>query len=242
MAENEIIKHSRKAFSIIRSSGKSLRNKLVEILIEILIIVIAVSISIWVHNWNEKRNEKREEKEFFYGLKKDLQSDIENMTSSQKFYEFTLQGISYFLKTSSGQNINQDSINKYSDCFFSSTDLDPHIARYEALKSSGRFIIIENKALLNDIIELHESIIKRIGELNVRYDKHNQQIASLISQNADLGKNGEVTNAVSILGRSDFRILMSTSWGLIANNIIPIHKTGISKCNEIISRIDMDLN
>ena len=242
MAENEIIKHSRKAFSIIRSSGKSLRYKLGEIFIEILIIFIAVSISIGVHNWNEKRHENRDEREFFAGFKKDLQCDIENMTSSRKFYEFTMQGISYFLKRGSGQNTNQDSINKYSDCFFSSTDLDPHIARYEALKSSGRFIIIENKELLNDIIVLHESIIKRIGELNDRYDRHNQQIAALISQNADLGKNGEVTNAASILGRSEFRILLSTSRGLIANNIIPIHKTGISKCNEIIARIDRELN
>jgi Family of unknown function (DUF6090) len=241
MAENEIIKHSRKTFSIIKSPGKSIRHKLGEILIEILIIVVAVSISIWVHNWNEKRHEKKEEIEFFTGLKKDLQSDIENITSSQKFYESTLKGISYFLTAGARQNINLDSTNKYSDCFFSSTDLDPHIARYEALKSSGRFIIIENKELLNDIIELHESTIKRIGELNARYDLHNQQIASLISQNADLGKNGKVTNAVSMLGRSDLRILLSTSWGLIANNIIPVHKTGISKCKEIISRIDKEL-
>ncbi|MEI6683086.1 MAG: DUF6090 family protein [Bacteroidota bacterium] len=241
MAENEIIKHAQKAFSIMKSPGKDIRHKLGEILIEILIIVIAVTISIWVHNWNEKRNEKREETAFLTGLKKDLQCDIENITSSRNFYASTLQGISYFLKAGSVQTINLDSINKYSDCFFSSTDLDPHIARYEALKSSGRFIIIENKELLNDIIELHESTIKRIEELNVRYDRHTQQIASLISQNAILGKSGQVTNSASMLGRSDLRILMSTSWGLIANNIIPIHKTGISKCQGIISRIDQEL-
>ena len=241
MAENEIIKHFRKAYAIIKLSGKSIKHKLSEIFIEILIIVIAVSISIWFHNWNEGRHEKKEEKEFFIGLKRDLQHDMENMINSQKLYEYTLRGISYFLKTENGKYLNQDSINKYSDCFFSSTDLDPHIARYEGLKSSGMFTIMENKELLNNIIELHESIIQRIQDLDEKYYQHNQKIATLISQNAVLAKNGQVTNAAFIVSRSDFKILIGTSGGLIANNIIPIHKTGISKCHEIITQIDKEL-
>jgi Family of unknown function (DUF6090) len=241
MAENEIIKHAKNAYAITKSSGKSLRHKLYEIFIEIVIIVIAVSISIGLHNWNEKRHNIKEEKEFLLGMKKDLQTDIRNMTSSQELYGYTLHGISYILKTGNADNLNQDSIMKYSDCFFSSTDLDPHIGRYEGLKGSGRFTIIENKELLNNLIELHESIIQRIQDLNGKYYLHNQKIATLISQNAILGKNGKVTNAVSIAGRSDFKILIGTMGGLIANNIIPIHKTGILKCREIIEQIDREL-
>ncbi|MEI8006782.1 MAG: DUF6090 family protein [Bacteroidota bacterium] len=241
MAENEIIKHTKKAYEIIKSSGKNIKHKLYEIFIEILIIVIAVSISIWFHNWNERRHDRQEEKEFFTGLKKDLQSDMENMTNSRKLYEYTLRGISYFLKTKHDTKLNQDSVIKYSDCFFSSTDLDPHIGRYEGLKSSGRFSIIENKELLNDIIEMHESIIQRIQDLNQKYYQHNQKTASLISQYAELSQNGTVINAASVASRSDFKILIGTSAGLIVNNIIPIHMTGIKKCNEIIAMIDKEL-
>jgi len=241
MAENEVIKHSRKVIDIIKSSGKSVKHKLYEIFIEILIIVIAVSFSIWLHNWNERRHDIKEEKEFFTGLKKDLYIDIENMTNSLELYQYTLQGVSYFLKVENGKDVNQDSIKKYSDCFFSSTDLDPHIGRYEGLKSSGKFSIVENKELLNNIIELHESIIQRIKELDDKYYLHNQKIANLISQNAILAKNGRVTNAASIGGRSEFKILIGSMAGLIAKNIIPMHKSGIIKCHEIINQIDKEL-
>ena len=90
MAENEIIKHSRKAIAIIKSSGKSLRHKLFEIFVEILIIVIAVSITIELNNWNERRHNAKEERDIFIGLKKDLQSDMANMTNSEGMYEYIL--------------------------------------------------------------------------------------------------------------------------------------------------------
>ena len=241
MAEDEIIKHSRKAFAIMRSPGKSIRRKLVEIFIEILIIVIAVSLSIGLNNWNERGHNVKDEREFLTGLKKDLQSDIENMTNSEEMYEYTLRGISFFLKTENDKDVNKDSINKYSDCFFSSTSLDPHIARYEGLKSSGRLTIIENKELLDNIIELHESIFQRIQDLNEKYYQHNQKIATLISQNVILSKNGKILNIASILGRSEFKILVGTSGGLILNNIIPVHKTGIKKCRDILMLIDNEL-
>lgn len=109
------------------------------------------------------------------------------------------------------------------------------------MKSSGRFSILENRELLNNIIELHESIIQRIEDLNEKYYLHNQKISTLISQNAILAQNGQVLNAASITGRSDFIILITLSGGLIANNIIPIHKAGIIKCREIIAQIDREL-
>ena len=62
MAEHEIIKHTKKAFKILKSSEMSLRNKLADILTEILIIVFAVSISIWLSNWSERRQDHKEEK------------------------------------------------------------------------------------------------------------------------------------------------------------------------------------
>ena len=241
MAENEIIKHSKKAIAIMKSSGKSLRHKLFEIFVEVLIIVIAVSITIELNNWNERRHNAKEEREFLIGLKKDLQSDMANMANSEGMYEYTLRGISFFLKTENGEELNNDSVTKYSDCFFSSTNLDPHIARYEGLKSSGRFIIIKDKELLDNIIDLHESIFQRIQDLNEKYYQHNQKIATLISQNVILAKNGKVLNVASILGRSEFKILIGTSEGLIANNIIPIHKEGVQKCREIIKQIETAL-
>jgi len=241
MAENEIIKHVNKAYTIFKSSGNSLKHKIIEIVIEILIIIFAVNTSIWFHDWSERKHDQKEEKEFLIGLKKDLQIDIENMTNSKIFYENTLNGIHYFLKAGKTIAINQDSINKYSGIFSSSTNLDPHIARYEGLKSSGRFKIIENKELLNNIIDLHETVFQRIQELNEIYYQHNEKLETLISQKLQLGKNGEITNVESILSRNDFNILLSLSGGLIVNNIISVHEDGINECNDIIAQIDKEL-
>ena len=117
MAELEILKHAKKSYTILKSTGKDWKHKLREIIIEILIIVFAVTISIWFHNWSEKRIEDKEEKEFFIGFRKDLGNDIENMTTSKIFYEHSLAGIQYFLKNGESKEINRDNLNKYTRYF-----------------------------------------------------------------------------------------------------------------------------
>jgi hypothetical protein len=241
MAENEIIKHTKKSYAIIKSKDNDWKHKLREIFVEVLIIIFAVSVSIWLHNWSEHQHDVQEEKEFFIGFKKDLEIDIKNMTSSKTFYENTLKGINYFLRNGNHTSLNQDSISIYSGVFFNSTHLDPHIGRYEALKSSGKFKIIENKELLNNIITLHESNIRRIQELNELYSQHNQKLEVLVSQNTRLDELGRITNATEIMNRSDFRIILNISKGIITNNVIPATESGINKCNEIIDQIDKEL-
>lgn len=241
MAEQEIIKHATKAYKVFKSPDKSMKSKITDILTEIVIIVFAVSISIWLSNWSEKRHDRKEEKEFLAGFKMDLQSEVENMTSSRDFYSKTLHGIGYFLSLGKGIALSKDSINKYSFIFFSSTDLDPHVSRYEGLKSSGKFKIIENKELLNNIIDVQETIIQRIQSLNEKYYQHTQMLENLINQNVQLAKNGNIINAAAVVSRSDMIILLTTSESLIEFNIIGVHDKGIKKCREIISQIDKEL-
>jgi hypothetical protein len=241
MAEHEVIKHAKKAYTIFKTSNISIKSKIADILTEIVIIVFAVSISIWLSNWSERLHDRKEEKEFLTGFKKDLQSEIIRMTNSKEFYISTVHGIEYFLNVGKGASLNNDSINKYSGIFFSSTDLYPHIGRYEGLKSSGKFKIIENKELLNNIIELQETISHRIQTLNEKYYQHNQKLETLIEQNVKLEESGKIINAEEVVHRNDLRMLLTTSWGIIKGNIIGIHDEGIAKCNEIIAQIDKEI-
>jgi hypothetical protein len=241
MSEHEIIKHTKKAYSIFTSSEMGIKNKIIDILTEIIIIVFAVSISIGLSNWSESRHERQEEKEFLIGYQKDLQSLISNMTSSRKFYMNTLNGIQYFLSVGRGAALNKDSISRYSGIFFSSTDLDPHISRYEGLKSSGKFKIIENKELLNNIIDLHEAIIQRIQILDEKYYEQAQKLEALVVQNVHLTKGGDIINSEEVLKRDDMIILLTTAGGIIEANIIGEHDTGIKICQEIKTQIDKEL-
>jgi hypothetical protein len=241
MAELEIIKHTKKAYKIVKTENMGFKAKLIDILTEILIIIFAVSISIWLSNLSERYHDRKEEKEFLTGFKKDLQSEILRMKSSKAFYLNTLNGIKYFINVGNGALITQDSINKYSGVFFNSTDLYAHIGRYEGLKSSGKFKIIDNKELLNEIIEFQETIVQRIETLNEKYYQHTQKLETLVEQYVKLGKRMEIINAVDVLKRSDMIIMLTTSAGIISGNILDIHDTGISKCEQIIAQIDKEL-
>ena len=235
--ENEIMKHIKNIYKTAKSSQNKVYEKTKDICVEIFIIVIAVSISIGLNNWNENRHNRQEEKEFLIGLKKDLQSDIENMESSKMFYEESVQGLTYFLITAEKPSYySKDSVNKYMEIFFSSTDLDPHIERYEGLKSSGKFTIIENKDLLNNIINLHEVIIQRIHVLNDKYYVHQEKLETIISQS--IQTSGKGANIPLLLRRNDILLSLRLGKGIIVNNIIPFHIAGIKACKDIIAQID----
>jgi hypothetical protein len=66
MAEQEIIKHTKKVYKIWNSKEHSRWQKIKEFFIEILIIVFAVTISIWLHNWSEHRNQQEDVKVFLW--------------------------------------------------------------------------------------------------------------------------------------------------------------------------------
>jgi len=238
--EAEIKKHAKNIYKAAKGTQYKIFEKIKDICVEIVVIVIAVSISIALHNWNENRHNRQEEKEFLVGLQKDLHGDIENMESSRMFYEESVQGMTYFLSIAGKPALlSKDSVNKYLGIFFSSTDLDPHIERYEGLKSSGKFTIIENNELLNNIINLHEVIIQRIHILNNKYYTHQERLETIISQNIQMSTS--VTNIPLLLRRSDILLSLRVGKGIIANNIVPIHTSGIKACNNIIAQIDEQL-
>jgi len=196
MAEDEIRKHAKKALTIMQNHQDDWKHKLKDITIEVLIIVFAVSISIWFHNLSDRSQEHKEEKQFLEGFRNDLKDDIDNIKSSREFYVHTLRGMQYFSKVGSGDSLKKDSMIKYGSIFFSSTDLEPHNSRYEALKSSGKLGIIENKELLNKIINLNESTLPHIQILNNIYLKQTDKISAFLQQNGKLDKPGNLTKRV----------------------------------------------
>lgn len=75
MADQEIAKHTKKIWAVVRSPH-GFWHKVREMLLEIAIIVFAVSMSIWLHSVGEHRHEQAQVKSFLLGLKRDIQSDL----------------------------------------------------------------------------------------------------------------------------------------------------------------------
>jgi hypothetical protein len=159
MAEDEIVKHTKKVYSIWFSKEHNLLHKISEFLLEIIIIVFAVSISIWFHNRSEHAHQQTEVKQFLQGLKSDLNHDIGEIGSDRQSY--VNQGIifTYITKLGMKANPDQDTITKYQRYLFNTTELDPNDGRFQGFKSSGKIGNIENDSLQNDIMDLYEEDI-----------------------------------------------------------------------------------
>ncbi len=69
MAEDEIIKHTKKIYKTWFNKEFPFWHKISEFLIEILIIVFAVTISIWFHNLSEHKHQQEDVKQFLVGFK-----------------------------------------------------------------------------------------------------------------------------------------------------------------------------
>jgi hypothetical protein len=73
------------------------------------------------------------------------------------------------------------------------------------------------------------------------YYQKSQKTEDIIARKVHFGEKAKITNIESIIGSSDFILILAVSKGLIENNIIPIHEEGINACIDIINQIDKEL-
>lgn len=242
MAENEIVKHVEAAYKVAKDPEKNWLHKLKEILIEIFIIVFAVTLSIWFHNWSDSLHEHKEEKEFLAGLQKDIRTDLENAQSDSAFYARELASLLYFRRVGAGEPPNPDSSKSYAPVFFSNTSLEPAISRYEGLKASGKFGIIENKELLNDIINLHEGIIKHVELLDGYYSDYVNRMGSFVQEHGQLNEAGDsILNSRELLHMSEMRFHLGYGISFITSNILRYQDSCIVHCQKLIGQIEKEL-
>jgi hypothetical protein len=175
MAEQEISKHTKKVYKIWNSNEHPWQHKLKDFLVEILIIVFAVTISIWFHNMSEKRHSRGEVRNFLTGLKGDMQKDINEMKSDTLSYGIQKRFFKYLYSLKADEK--PDSMRLVEDdwTFRNTTALIPNISRFEALKYSGLMGKVENKELLDEILNLYEEQIPNLVQSaqNTSNDKIN---------------------------------------------------------------------
>src|SRR5215467_490322 len=171
MAEQEVIKHTKKVYKVWHSNEHSFWQKCKEFLLEIFIIVFAVTISIWFHNRSEHANQQENVKQFLLGLKSDLVSDVKEMQNDKKSYLLQQAAFEYIASVKMNQPLNQDSLTKHKTWIFNTTGLNPNNGRFEGFKSSGRIGLIENNELQNDIMDLYqEDIVSLLVTTNYYVD------------------------------------------------------------------------
>ena len=243
MAENEIVKHVEAAYKALQQPNTNWLHKLKEVLIEIAIIVFAVSLSIWFHNWSDSLHERKDEREFLLGMKTDIQADLENARGDSGFYATQLYRLGYIQRVAVGQPLSPDSLKAYQGVFFSNTNLEPHISRYEGLKGSGKLGIIENPDLRNNIINLHEEAIKHAEILDGYYTDYVNRLGNFVQEHASLSPDYKsILNSEDLLHNSQMRFLMVYGTSFLSSNVMSANDTCIVRCQHLISQINKELD
>jgi hypothetical protein len=160
MAEHEIIKYTKRAYKVSRDGNKSWKEKIVEIVIDVAIIFFAVTLSLYLHHRSEVKAERALEKEFLLGLREDLIKDTVELRSDSSTYARVARGFRYFLSLANPvADSRPDSVDFYRHVLFNITNPHPNSSRFEGLKSTGKLYIIQDKKLLNDILDLYQERI-----------------------------------------------------------------------------------
>jgi Family of unknown function (DUF6090) len=183
MAEQEVIKHTKKIYKIWNSNEHRFWQKLKEFFLEVFIIVFAVSVSIWFHNRSEHSHQQEEVKHFLVGLKSDLKNDLEEMRSDKESYQIQKAAFSYITNIKLGQNLEIDSLRKYNNWLFNTTWLEPNNGRFEGFKSSGKIGEIENEELQNDIMDLYQEDIVSLLASTDSYITNKKRFFDYVSKN-----------------------------------------------------------
>jgi hypothetical protein len=234
MAEQEVIKHTKKLFSMWKS-GKGFWHKFGEFFLELVIIVFAVSLSIYLHDNSEKKHQQHETKEFLLGLKLDLETDIVEMDADKKSFEQSGKAFAYISNVKMNQQLSVDTIEKYRNWILNTTGLVPNNGRFEGFKSSGKIGTISNKELQDNIMDLYQEDIPNVIISTNNYTAKKQQLFEYINMNRKR-LTDSTSNQLAVLASDPS---LNICRGLVyVGEILTRYDTCINKMKTIIAEID----
>jgi hypothetical protein len=236
MAEQEVIKHTKKVFGIWKTNNP-IWHKVSEFIFEIFIIVLAVTISIYFHDRSVLKHQRHEAEEFLLGLKQDLTTDIEEMNQDKSSFMQSEKAFQYITSRKLGEPLNADTIHKYSDYIFNTTGLVPNSGRFEGFKSAGKMGTIENKELQNNIMDLYQENIPNLINSTNFYTSRKLSLFEYVNMNRKR-LTDSTSNLVSVLSSDPaYNICRALTF---VQEILDRYDTCINKMNTIISEINKE--
>jgi len=182
MAEQEVIKHTRRVYNIWTGSH-NFWHKLKEFIIEIIIIVFAVTLSIWLHDNSEHKHQQKEVKEFLAGLRQDLLSDVKEMLDDKESYAKQQKIFTYITSVGSNGTLNDDTLRKYQSSLSNTTRFQQNNGRFEGFKASGKIGNIEDEQLQTDIMDLYQENIPSLLASTDSYINRKNQLFDFAIKN-----------------------------------------------------------
>jgi len=236
MAEQEVIKHTRKIFGIWETKS-GIWHKVSELLLEIFIIVFAVTLSIYFHDRSELRHQRHDTKEFLLGLRQDLKTDIDEMKEDEESFATSRKAFKYISSRKLNEPLNSDTLQKYSGWIFNTTGLVPNSGRFEGFKSAGKIGTIENRELQNNIMDLYQENIPNLINSTNFYTSKKLRLFDFIAVNRKR-LTDSTDNLVTVLSTDQAYNICQTL--TFVDEILNRYDTCINKMNLIIRDINKE--
>jgi len=237
MAEQEVIKHTKKVYKIWHSKEHSVWQKVKDFLLEIFIIVFAISLSIWFHNKSEHTHQQEDVKQFLLGLKSDLGRDLDEMQEDIESYQSQKTIFNYITGIKLNQSLNNDTLIKYQKWLFNYAALNPNDGRFEGFKSSGKIATIENNELQNDILDFYQEDIVALRNNTTSYINIKMKFYDFIFKNRKK-LTDSTTNMNTILAMDEAQnICLPLSY---PNETLSRYDTCVNKAKKIIAEINKE--
>ncbi len=225
MAEQEVIKHTKKVFKIWKSNQNGFWYKLKEFLFEIFIIVFAVSLSIWFHDLSTKMHQKEEVRDFYIDLKSDLENDKKEFEDYKKNLT---NGIGSKNKASDTIKLDVKRIARTNTTLNLLTIYRKNNkGNFESFKSSGNTSFIQNKLLKRMIFTYYEQSLKKIESIEETCNAQGDKTLNYILQN-------KKENMTLIYSNS---VMYKNYLGMLLNK----YNETILEINVLLSEIDKEL-
>ena len=235
MADQEVIKHTKKIYKIWNSKEHSFWHKAKEFLLEVLIIVFAVSLSIWLHGKSEHSHQQADVKEFLIGLKSDLKNDYKEMEQDRQMFVNGSAAFKYLVSLGYKEEINADSLKKYRKYLFNETGLLSNNGRFDGFKFSGKIGIIENQKLQNAITDLYQEDVPFLVISTGYYNGIKSKFKDYY--NLNVKRTGPDSNNSNAVLQSDVAYNLSKEM-VAVENITSQYDKCMNEITSIISMID----
>ena len=234
MAEQEVIKHTKKVFGLWKTNNP-VWHKIADFIVEIIIIVFAITVSVYFHDRSVLKHQRHETKEFLLGLRQDLKTDIAEMNDDKNSFMQSQKAFTYITTRKLNESLNPDTIRYYNGWIFNTTGLVPNSGRFEGFKSSGKMGTIENKELQNNIMDLYQENIPSLINSTNFYTSKKLILFEYVHMNRKR-LTDSTTNLVSVLSSDPaYNICLTLTF---VQEIVNRYDTCINKMNTIVRDID----
>ena len=193
--DNEFKDLWQKLTDIWENTSVTLGMKLRKMAIEMSIIIGSILLAQYIERVREKNHELREAKEFLLGLKEDISADVAEINDNLDNYADYKSLYSFLGNYDASKLPKKDTLAEIMLLIRGNSFLRPNTSRYEGFKSSGKLDQIDNKKILNDILEFYQEEIPKLKSSTdgwvVYHRRLNDIMVENIVENADGSNNFE---------------------------------------------------